>query len=184
MSHPSLQSRVVHRDDAVHHGGLRAASDVTIRLWHASEAWWTATQLIDWLNSTTEKSASYTYVIDRDGTIVRMARGNIITYHAGDSAWPNPKVAASEDDRPNGGRSVNRVSLGICFCNNARNGDDPLTPAQIESGLWLAAALDEEYPIARDLMHYEVSPGRKVDTLPALSGDDWRAMLAAYWAEA
>lgn len=188
MPHASLQSRVVHLDDAAHHGGLREASDVTMLLWHASEGDESAQGTIHYLNTTEEKTASYTFVIDRDGMIYRMARVNLITYHAGDSAWPNPVHATRENpDRPNGGHSVNRVSIGICFANNARNRGvdaDPITEAQRESACWLASVLMDQYPIARSLTHAEVSPGRKVDPGPAISGDEIRAMLDAYLAAA
>lgn len=189
MPHPSRQSRVVHLDNAVHHGGLRADGDITMLLWHASEGDESAAQTIDYLNTTTEKTASYTFVIDRDGTMYRMARVNLITYHAGDSAWPNPVPATrANPDRPNGGRSVNRQAIGICFANNARNRGveaDPITEAQRESACWLAAVLMEQYPsIVRNLTHAEVSPGRKIDPAPGISGDEIRAMLDAYLAAA
>lgn len=184
MSHPSLQDRVRHADSAVHHGGLRASTDVTMRLWHATEGPQDADGIIEYLNTTEDKSASYHYLIDRDGTIVRMTRPNLIAYHAGDSAWPNPIPATRENpDRPNGGRSVNRVSIGIAFCNDGAETGEAITPAQIESALWLAAAIDEDYAIVRDLGHLEVSPGRKIDPGPSLSMNEWRAQLAAYFAD-
>lgn len=181
MSHPSLQSRVVPLDNAVHHGGLRADAEVTTLLLHASEGSESARRTIDYLNTTTEKTASYNYVIDRPGTIYRMARANIIAYHAGDSAWPNPVCATKENpERPNRGRSVNRVAIGICWANNGRNTGEGLTPEQLESGLWLCATLKRSHPIAHVLGHYEVSPGRKVDPKPAISMETFRSLLTAY----
>jgi N-acetylmuramoyl-L-alanine amidase len=181
MSHPSLQDRVVPLDNAVHHGGLRADVDVTTLLLHASEGSESAQGTIEYLNTTGEKTASYNYVIDRPGTIYRMARPNIIAYHAGDSAWPNPvRATPANPERPNGGRSINRVAIGICWANNARNTGEGLTPEQLESGLWLCATLARQHPIAHVLGHYEVSPGRKVDPLPAISMDTFRQLLTAY----
>lgn len=185
MSRPSLQSRVVHLDSSVHHGGLRESSVVTTLVVHASEGSDSAKGTIDYLNTTDEKTASYHYVIDRDGTIYRMTRTNLIAYHAGDSAWPNPvRATAASPERPNGGRSVNGVSIGICWANNSRNTDEEPTAAQIESALWLCAELMDEYPIARTLTHGEVSPGRKIDPEPAITGDAFRKLLADYVAAA
>lgn len=181
MSPPSLQSRVEHLDNALHHGGLRDAAVVTMLIWHASEGDESAADTVHYLNTTQDKTASYHYVIDRDGGITRMTNPILVAYHAGDSAWPNPiRATPANPDRPNGGRSVNAISIGICFANNGRNTGEAITDAQRESGLWLAGSLADDYPIARHLGHLEVSPGRKVDPGPSLDMDEWRAAIAAY----
>lgn len=179
IDHPSLQDRVVRRDDARWHGGLRQARPTMI-LGHGTEGPDDADGVIRYLNTTTTKKASYTYLISRDGTIVRMTPPNVIAYHGGDSGWPNPKRASAKNPRPHGGLSLNGIALGIAWCN--RGDGEPLTPAQIESGLWLYGVflVSDRIAIDRCRMHYEVSPGRKSDPLPAMPGDTWRELLTAY----
>lgn len=176
----SLQSRVVVLDNAVHHGSGRPA-DPSIILWHATEGD-SARSSIDYLNTTKDKVASYAYVIDRDGLIYRMTHPGLIAYHAGDSWWPNPKVATSQNpDHPNG-RSINTFSLGIAFAN--KGDGEALTLEQRASGLWLGKVYINKYGIliGLNLGHYEVSPGRKTDPKPAVDMNDWRASLTEYLA--
>lgn len=172
----SLQDRVTHLDNAVHNGGLRSRP-VTMLIMHATEGG-SARSSIDYLNTTTDKDASYHYLIDRNGDILRMTRANIIAYHAGDSAWPNPIRATPSNQKPNGGRSVNAISIGVAWANDG----EPLTDAQMESALWLADFLMTEYTVLLDNVrgHYEVSPGRKSDPLPAQAMPEFRALLQAY----
>jgi N-acetylmuramoyl-L-alanine amidase len=174
MTHPSLQSRVVHLDNAKHHGGTRATNTITLIVMHTT-AGDSAMSSIDYLNTTTGKSASYHHVIDRDGTIYRMCPITQVAYHAGDSAWPNPRRYP-----PGNHTSVNTRSIGIAWAN--RNDGEALTPAQKESALWLCALYcrDDAIPVSQVVGHCEVSPGRKTDPTPAISMDDWRAELAAY----
>jgi N-acetyl-anhydromuramyl-L-alanine amidase AmpD len=178
MSRPSLQDRVVHLDNAVHHGSLREQK-ISLIVMHCTEGG-TAKSTIDYLNTTTDKTASYHYIIERDGTIYRMCRTNIVAYHAGDSAWPNPvKATPANPDKPNGGKSVNRESIGIAW---AHQGKEILTDAQIESALWLCGFhMDENLiPPSCVVGHYEISPGRKPDPLPAMDMKEWRALLLNY----
>ena len=119
MTRPSLQSRVVHLDNAVHHGELRQEK-VSLIVMHCTEGG-SAQSTIEYLNTTDEKTASYHYIIERDGTIYRMTAPNIVAYHAGDSAWPNPVPATpANPEKPNGGRSVNRRSIGIAWAHQGR----------------------------------------------------------------
>ena len=175
----NLQDRVERLDCAVHHGPLRVGTQVTLLVMHTTDGG-SARSSIDYLNTTDDKTASYHYLIDRDGAILRMTAPNLVAYHAGDSAWPNPIPATrGNPDRPNGGRSVNRISIGIAWANKG----EPLTDEQIESAEWLCGALCHEYAIdtAMVLGHREVSPGRKVDPEPQVIGmDEWRALLARY----
>lgn len=179
MPRDSLQSRVVRLDNAVHHGGLRPVP-ISMVILHATEGD-SAKSSIDYLNTTTDKIASYHYIIDRDGTIVRMTAPNLVAYHAGDSAWPNPiRATPAHPDRPNDGRSLNRCSVGIAWAN--RGDGEPLTQAQIDSALWLCATFVDgvRVPVAMVRGHYEISPGRKSDPSPAMSMDDWRTRLTTY----
>lgn len=182
MTRVSLQSRVQRLDNARHHGPLRASSDVTMLVMHTTDGG-SAASSIAYLNSTDDKAASYHYLIDRNGDILRMTAPSLVAYHAGDSAWPNPvRATPANATRPNGGHSVNRVSIGIAWANKG----EPLTDAQIESALWLCGALCHEYAIDvnRVLGHREIAPGRKVDPEPkVMVMDEWRALLARYLAD-
>lgn len=181
IEHPNLQDRVVRLDNAKWHGGLRQARPTMI-VGHGTAGPDDAEGVIHYLNDVREDKASYTYLISRDGTIVRMTPPNVVAYHAGDSGWPNPKRATKANPKPHGGLSLNGIALGIAWCN--RGDGEPLTPAQIESGLWLYGVflVSDRITIDRCRMHYEVSPGRKTDPLPAITGDEWRAKLSAYMA--
>lgn len=144
----------------------------------------TAREIIDYLNSTKERTASYTYVIDRPGGILRMCRPEWEAWHAGDSNWPHPKVGdGTEECRPNGGHSINAISLGFCFAN--ADGEE-LTSDQRESGLWLAKVYSARYdmPPSMHLGHCEVSPGRKIDPECAANFKmaDWRRQIGALFA--
>jgi len=180
MSDVNLQSRVKILDNAVHHGGARPA-DPSLIVWHGTEGD-SAMSSIEYLNTTTDKSASYTYVIERDGIMYRMTSPALVAWHAGDSAWPHPVVATAGNQKPNGGRSVNAISLGVAFAN--KGDGEPLTLEQRASGLWLAKVYIARFdiPIALNLIHAEVSPGRKTDTLSFMTGDQWRAALTEYMA--
>lgn len=183
MSDQSLQSRVQLLDNARHHGGERGAGPAML-LWHTARSTMTARQIIDYLNSTNERTASYTYVIDRPGDILRMCRPEFVAWHAGDSAWPHPIPGdGTEECKPNHGKSVNAISLGICFANI--DGEE-ITAEQKESGLWLAKVYMARYdiPPSLNLGHCEVSPRRKID--PECAGnfkmDDWRRQIGALFA--
>lgn len=172
--------RVERLDNARHHGGERGAAPALI-IWHTSRGHDSALGSIGYLNSTADKVASYHYVIDRDGVIYRMCRPEWVAYHAGDSAWPNPKVGdGTEECRPNGGKSVNAISLGFCFANSD---EESLTAAQMASGLWLAKVYIARYDIdvGLNLGHNEVSPGRKIDPSALyFSMSEWRKKIDVY----
>jgi N-acetyl-anhydromuramyl-L-alanine amidase AmpD len=169
----SLQDRVVHLDNAKHHGGLRTYA-VSLIVMHTTEGG-SGRSTIEYLNTTTDKTASYHYIIERDGTILRMLRPNMVAYHAGDSAWPSPIKATPTNQKPNGGRSVNRVSVGISWANQG----EPLTDAQLESALWLCGVLCKDYGVLVDSVrgHYEVAPGRKTDPKRVQDMTEFRALL-------
>ena len=162
-------------DNAVHHGGERVI-DPCLVVWHTTDGD-SAQGSIDYLNSTADKSASYHYLIDRDGTVLRMTEPGLIAYHAGDSAWPHPKVATPDNQKPNGS-SINRLSIGIAWANKG----EPLTVQQKASGLWLAKIYCAKYGLTPLQMigHYECSPGRKTDPMPAIDMDTWRQNIRDY----
>lgn len=177
MSDLSLQSRVKILDNARHHGGERGFPSMI--LWHTSRGQLSAAEVIQYLNTTNERVGSYHYVIDRDGGILRMCKVELNAYHAGDSAWPHPiEGDGTEECRPNGGKTVNPISLGFCFANT--DGEE-ITLEQRASGLWLAKVYMRRFdiPPSLNLGHCEVSPGRKVDPECAagLKMADWRRQI-------
>lgn len=170
---PSQQANVKRLDNARYKGARRDRSDISVIVVHAT-AGDTAMSSINYLNrADSDHKASYHYVIDRDGTILRMLPIEIVAYHAGDSAWPSPQRYPPG----NGGTSVNKKSLGIAFANK-QDGED-LTDEQMTSGLWLCRFWMESLsiPPSRVVGHYEVSPGRKSDPRPCLSMREFRQML-------
>jgi N-acetyl-anhydromuramyl-L-alanine amidase AmpD len=174
----SLQSRVRKLDNARYHAGPRT-EPILYLIYHATEGD-SAESSIGWLNRdlTPEehnRKASYHYIIDRDGSIVRMCDPQLVAYHAGDSAWPSPAYYPPG----NGGHSLNAWSVGIAFAN--RGDGEPLTPQQLESGLWLSTVWN--VPLARVRGHYEIAPGRKFDPAASLNMDDWRQLVARYRAQ-
>ncbi len=167
---------IVRWDNARYFGA--EAPDVKMLVWHAT-AGESAQSSAGWVNRPgvpPKEQASYHYIIERDGTIYRMCPLNKRAFHAGRSAWPVPASGVPV------GSSVNRRSLGIAFAN--KNDGEPLTAAQIESGLWLGVTLMKRFsvPWNMNLAHREVAPGRKSDPLPAvLSMDSWREQLKDLW---
>lgn len=174
----SLQSRVVWLDNARHKGVERPLSEVTLLVMHATASGKTETakSVIAWMNGQ-NNPISYHYVIGRAGEILRMCKPEIVAFHAGDSAWPNPRRATPDNQRPHKGASVNRKSIGIAWVNN--NHAEPLTALQVESAEWLCHFWMRKLGLAPSDVrtHAEVSPGRKTDPR-ALPGAEWRALLA------
>jgi N-acetylmuramoyl-L-alanine amidase len=169
----SLQDRVVRLDNAVHAGARRDRSAITLIVLHCTVGGH-AKGSIEYLNNTRDKSASYHYVIDRDGLIYRMCPPERVAYHAGDSDWPNPRPYPNKT-------SVNPYSLGIAWAN--WNDGEALTAEQEESGLWLCGVFVERgVSIERVVGHYEVSPGRKTDPEFAVDMNVWRDKLTYYLA--
>lgn len=167
------QNDKVHRlDNAAHHGGQRDRSAITLLVAHAT-AGDSAMSSINYLNSTTDKKASYHYVIDRDGLIYRMCPVETIAWHAGDSAWPSPQRFP-----PGNGKTVNPFSIGIAWAN--KDDGEPLTDEQTTSGLWLFRYWMDTLgiPPSRVVGHYEISPNRKQDPKPAISMREFRQELA------
>lgn len=171
----SFQSRVRRLDNAEDHGGKRATTDLIV--WHCT-AGDTADAAMEWMNSR-HATASYNYLIGKDGTIHRFLHPDLVAYHAGLSAWPNNGTSVGMRG------SLNGRSIGVAFAND--NGsdinpvDDPLTKDQVESGLWLGRTLMQLYhvPAGSNVGHREVSPGRKTDPLPRiLDMGHWRRLLA------
>lgn len=166
----SLQHRVTRLDSARHKGQARALSSVNLIVLHgtASGKGSTARGVIKWMNSQ-PNPISYTYLIDRDGGIVRMTDPKFTAYHSGVSAWPY---------KPVGRESVNKRSIGIAFVTDEKL-REPLTPVQLENAEWLCRVWMKQLNItaASVVSHREVSPGRKYDPVMLPMGA-WRAQLS------
>lgn len=174
----SLQSRVEHVDFARWHGPERPLSQIQYIIAHdtAGDSFRSS---MNYLNTTSDKKASYNYGIERDGRILRMLKPEIIAYACGDSAWPHPiRATPANPDRPNGGHSLNATSMSIAWAN--RGDGEPLTELQLESGIWLFRYWMDSLgiPPSRVLGHYEISPGRKPDPASCMPMDKWRKMLS------
>lgn len=174
----SLQWRVQTLPMATHHGKSRPGSLVDLLVIHTT-AGGDALGTIHWMNGQ-EKQISYHYVIAHDGMIYKMCPVTTVAYHAGDSAFP-----ANFAKAPHQGTSVNARSVGISFAN--MNNGEPLTEAQLDSGLWLCGAFCRGTvatvdPISVDHIvgHSEVAPLRKSDPDPAIRPAGWRAMVKTY----
>jgi N-acetyl-anhydromuramyl-L-alanine amidase AmpD len=177
----SLQSRVKVLDNARWHGGERGAPPALIS-WHATRDRGDALSVIEYLNSTKDKKASYNYLIDRDGWMTRMCRVEFVAWSCGDSAYPHPVQGdGTEDCRPNGGKSINAIQLSIAWCIKDDEGEEP-TLEQRASGLWLAKVYMTRYdiPPSMNVGHKEVSPGRKTDPI-TVDMRDWRRQLGEYF---
>ena len=166
--------KLVHWDDSRYRG--KGTPKVKYLLWHCT-AGASAQSSREWLNRRNEdgtdlppaKRASYSYIIDHDGTIYRHTPLTHIANHAGKSQYPVPASGVQA------GKSMNGTSLGIAFAN--MNDGTPLTAAQLKSARWLAATLMKRFsvPASHNLGHLEVAPGRKTDPRPdTLNMDYWR----------
>lgn len=139
---------------------------------------------ISWLCNPAAKASAHV-VLARDGKITQLAPLDVVTWHAGKSAWKG---------RPN----VNNFAIGIEIVNPGKlaslggdqyindlkvkvKGDDDhvvreattsshghgfwldYTAKQIEAVILLCAAIREAYGVKWIGTHYEISPGRKID---------------------
>lgn len=181
IGRPSLQHRVRHDDDSDFRGGKRSRR-ILGAVWHATDGvkWdgdWGTRWYLSKANTKDPKHASYTYVIDRDGTIIRHTPTDVIAYHAGVKCHSAPKEWIT--DRSRG--SVNGTTLGICFVALLAR-DVQLTPEQLESGLWLGTVCMTNHNYGPDMnrAHREIAPTWKSDPLAEqLDMDHWRELLAA-----
>ncbi len=174
-----LQARVQHLDDAHQKGGVRVGNTDLV-LWHCT-AGDRADDAMSWLNRAhPDCPASYHYIVDKAGAILRTVPPELIAFHAGDSAWPVRTAG------PKQGASVNKESIGVSFANDDGTDDNPdddaLTVEQLTSGLYLARVLSTRYaiPPSAHVAHREVAPLRKVDPLPGiLPMTWWREQIAS-----
>ncbi len=100
-----------------------------------------------------EAKVSAHYVIDEDGTVIRMVEESRRAWHAGEAAW-------------GGETDINSCSIGIELVNPGHEfGYRPYTEPQMTELEILAARLVSRYeiPPGRVLGHSDVAPTRKAD---------------------
>lgn len=177
----NLQSRVHVLDNAAHHGPLRT-KPISLMVWHctAGDTLSAAWSWLDRVLHAGESPGSYHYGIDKDGRIDRKLPVSVVGYHAGASSWPLVNGVVPPHS------SVNARAVGASFANDngsdANFADDELTLPQLESGLWLARVMTQQFPgitgPADHVAHREVAPLRKTDPLPRiLPMDAWRQAI-------
>lgn len=179
----SLQSRVVHLDNARYHGGPRDLARVDMCLWHTTEGH-TFKEAMGWDNRpNSDNPASYHFGIERDGTIYRTVPVELESWGAGNSGFPNPGVWPPGTPKA---QWLNHRAINIAFAGDIGDPAHPelayATRAQIESGYWLARLVVAGQlhaglaPIGSYMhrAHREVSPGRKFDPRPTF-------LIMAWW---
>lgn len=116
---------------------------------------------LEWLTLPASKVSAH-YLIDKDGTIIRLVLEPDIAWHAGESVW-------------NGQAHVNAFSIGIELVNPNDGSEYP--PAQFASCLELCFSICRDFNIpAKDVVgHCDIALGRKSD--PA--GFPWSEFYAA-----
>lgn len=116
-----------------------------------------------------ERKVSSHYLIDRDGTIIRLVDESARAWHAGKSWW-------------GGITDVNSVSIGIELDNN---GSEPFPEAQIDALLRLLDDIRTRYPIpaANIIGHADVAPTRKDDPSALFPWDKLAKQGFGLWCE-
>jgi len=155
-----------------------------------------STASINWLTNPQAKASAH-IVIGREGDITQLVPFNVISWHAGRSAWQ-------------GLSSMNRYSIGIEMDNAGvlqrtadgewvawfgdTYGDDEVieavhknesqmrawqlyTPEQLYAALEVAAVLVEHYNLQDVIGHDDIAPGRKSDPGPAFPMTTFRSRL-------
>lgn len=109
--------------------------------------------VVSWfMNPHSEVSSDF--VIDRDGTIVRMAPQGCYAWHAGVCEWAGAPY-----------RLYNHLSYGIELINDG-NGTDPYPDVQLQALAYVCAVTQQETPTVKyPRRHADVAypAGRKVD---------------------
>ncbi len=129
-------------------------------------------------------------VVGRDGSVTQMVDFDRKAWHAGRSSFKGRRGVNSfgvgiEIDNPGKlsksgrawftGRKEKPIS-GIEKASTKQHGSGywlPYTPEQVETVIEICKSLVKEYPTIKDIStHWEISPGRKIDTNPLFPVDD------------
>jgi N-acetylmuramoyl-L-alanine amidase len=137
---------------------------------------------VGWFRSRDCKTSAHV-VIERDGSIVQMVPFNRKAFHAGESVWHGRRycngfsigveiVSPGRLDRDGGawfGQAV-PTDAPLEYAATSEHGSGywlSYTPAQIDAVKRLSRALMSAYPDVNDIAtHWQISPGRKIDTGP------------------
>lgn len=168
---------------------LKSGGSMSIRRFlveHFSGGWADAVHVMK------ERGVSAHLVVQRDGSFVQCVPFNQVAYHAGESAWRDPKTGILY-------RGLNSCSIGIEIANcgdlerqlypstmgpaysgkpipritaKHKNGGgtkqwETYSPAQIATVTEISKALVARYNLDDVIGHDDISPGRKADPGPA-----------------
>lgn len=136
---------------------------------------------VDWFKSPECKTSAH-FVVERDGTVTQMVPLNRKAFHAGVSKWKGTSGLNScsigiEIVNPGKMDETGKAWFGACckpdeieHKSTPEHGDGywlPYTEAQIAAVKLLCTLIVEEYPDCNEILtHYQISPGRKIDTNP------------------
>ena len=154
---------------------------------------------ISWFKDPKSKVSAH-FVVARDGSVTQMVPCDRAAWHAGKSSWKgrascNNFAIGIEIDNPGkltrvGDHAVawfgEKFPLTQCVemttPAHGRGWWLRYTEAQLETVRELIQALLAAYSTITDVAaHWEISPGRKVDTGPHFPLDDMKALLAGRW---
>ncbi len=154
---------------------------------------------VSWLRNPQAKASAH-FVVGRKGEIVQLAACSVKTWHAGKSSYKgienvndfavgieiaNPgklsRAEGSPEARAAFGAAYNLKEYGIEYAETPAHKSGwwmPYSQAQLDAVLAIAMALRDRYGIVEAAPHWEISPGRKVDTNPLFPLEWLRAKLA------
>lgn len=136
---------------------------------------------VDWFKSKECKTSAH-FVVERDGTVTQMVPLNRKAFHAGVSKWKGQSGLNScsigiEIVNPGKMDENGKAWFGQCckpdeieFKSTPEHGDGwwlPYTESQVAAVKLLCTLIVEEYPDCNEILtHWQISPGRKIDTNP------------------
>lgn len=136
---------------------------------------------VDWFKSPECKTSAH-FVVERDGTVTQMVPLNRKAFHAGVSKWKGTSGLNScsigiEIVNPGKMDETGKAWFGACckpdeikHKSTPEHGDGywlPYTEAQIAAVKLICTLIVEEYPDCNEILtHWQISPGRKIDTNP------------------
>lgn len=137
---------------------------------------------VEWFEKADRKVSAH-FVVERDGTVTQMVDLNRVAYHAGVSKWKgqtglNSSAIGIEIVNPGKLDENGKASFGVVvakpqeieFKSTPEHGNGwwlPYTDAQVAAVKLLCTLIVEEYPDCNEILtHWQISPGRKIDTNP------------------
>lgn len=156
----------------------------------------TAASSVNWFQKKEAKASAH-LLIDRNGDIVQFAPFNIVTWHAGQSAWGNINGLNQHTigiELVNGGRLTKAGTSWICPVDKKRIPDEEVTIArhkneatetgwheytekQLQVAIEVGALLAQQYGLKEVLGHDDISPYRKSDPGPVFPMGSYRSRV-------